>query len=68
MFSGSKLARVLTDEPRGGRGDPTITKNGFSFLLQEGNAQIWVLLINYLEMAEEVSFALPITYHLLTPP
>lgn len=35
-----------------GSGEPTITKNGFSFLLQEGNSQIWVLLIQYLDMCE----------------
>ncbi|KAF4306407.1 Transcription factor Tfb2 [Botryosphaeria dothidea] len=34
-------------EMRGGR--PTITQGGFSFLLQEVNAQVWSLLIVYLE-------------------
>jgi len=36
------------------RGHPKITQSGFSFILQEGNAQIWVLLIQYLEMAEDL--------------
>jgi transcription initiation factor TFIIH subunit 4 len=31
-----------------------ITKDGFSFLLQDTNLQVWALLIQYLEMAEEV--------------
>ncbi|KAL7267913.1 RNA polymerase II transcription factor B 52 kDa subunit [Rhizina undulata] len=31
-----------------------ITKDGFSFLLQEGNAQIWALLIQYLDMSEQL--------------
>jgi transcription initiation factor TFIIH subunit 4 len=32
----------------------TITKNGFTFLLQESNAQVWSLLIIYLENYEAV--------------
>lgn len=39
-------------EKRGFSGEPVITKSGFSFLLQEGNSQIWVLLIQYLDMCE----------------
>lgn len=33
---------------------PTITQAGFSFLLQDANAQIWTLLLQYLDMAEEL--------------
>lgn len=36
-------------EPRGGR--IVITKDGFEFLLQEANAQVWSLLIKYLDNA-----------------
>lgn len=32
----------------------TITQTGFSFLLQEVNAQIWTLLIEYLKLAENL--------------
>ena len=32
-----------------------ITQKGFSFLLQEVNAQIWTLLIVYLKVSEEAS-------------
>ncbi|KAH8145083.1 uncharacterized protein LAJ45_10863 [Morchella importuna] len=40
---------------RQGKGtQATITKNGFSFLLQEGNSQIWALLIQYLDYAEDL--------------
>lgn len=38
---------------RGGR--VNITKEGFAFLLQEANAQVWSLLIVYLGSAESVS-------------
>jgi len=34
---------------------PTITEAGFTFLLQEINAQVWSLLIIYLEYSETVS-------------
>lgn len=34
---------------------PEITQAGFSFLLQEVNAQVWTMLIFYLENAESVS-------------
>jgi transcription initiation factor TFIIH subunit 4 len=33
-------------------GSPRITKDGFSFVLQETNAQVWSLLIVYLKMVE----------------
>lgn len=42
-------------------GSPRITKDGFSFVLQETNAQVWSLLIVYLKMANPVgSFNLTI--------
>ncbi len=47
-------------------GTPKITNNGFSFLLQEGNSQIWALLIQYLEIAEEVASILLISNAFLT--
>ncbi|KAF2153764.1 putative TFIIH and nucleotide excision repair factor 3 complexes subunit [Myriangium duriaei CBS 260.36] len=37
---------------RGSR--PQITKKGFEFLLEETNAQIWTLLIEYLKLAEDL--------------
>ena len=37
------------------RNSATITKDGFTFLLQEANTQIWSLLIVYLEFSETVS-------------
>lgn len=36
-------------------GTPRITKDGFTFVLQETNAQVWNLLIIYLRMVNEVS-------------
>lgn len=33
---------------------PEITQAGFAFLLQEVNAQVWTLLVFYLENAESV--------------
>jgi transcription initiation factor TFIIH subunit 4 len=32
-----------------------ITQDGFAFILQEANTQVWTLLIYYLEFAEQVS-------------
>ena len=32
-----------------------ITQEGFAFILQEVNAQVWTLLILYIENAEDVS-------------
>ena len=37
------------------RNNVTITKDGFTFLLQEANTQVWSLLIVYLEFSETVS-------------
>ena len=39
------------------KGGASITQAGFTFLLQEVNAQVWSLLIVYLENAESASFA-----------
>lgn len=36
-------------------GSPRITKDGFSFVLQETNAQVWSLLIVYLKVSHDVS-------------
>lgn len=33
-----------------------ITQDGFAFILQEANAQVWTILILYLENAEPVSW------------
>ena len=37
-----------------------ITQDGFAFILQEVNAQVWTILILYLENAEQV---IPTTFH-----
>ncbi|KAI5778904.1 transcription factor Tfb2-domain-containing protein [Geopyxis carbonaria] len=50
---------------RRGHNGSAITKNGFSFLLQEGNAQIWVLLIQYLEMSEQLGMEKTDVLHFL---
>jgi transcription initiation factor TFIIH subunit 4 len=39
-------------------GNARITKDGFSFVLQETNAQVWSLLIVYLKMVNEVSISI----------
>lgn len=44
---------------------PKITQHGFSFILQEGNAQIWVLLIQYLEMSEDLGMEKTDVLHFL---
>lgn len=49
-------------KPRGKRAE--ITQEGFAFILQEVNAQVWTVLIYYLDAGEEVSI-LPTL--LLTP-
>ncbi len=36
------------------KGKATITTEGFAFVLQEVNSQVWTILIYYLEAAEEV--------------
>jgi transcription initiation factor TFIIH subunit 4 len=44
-------------------GSPRITKEGFSFVLQETNAQVWNLLIVYLKMVNDVSISSPSSGH-----
>lgn len=39
--------------PRGKKAE--ITQEGFAFILQEINAQVWTVLIYYLDAAEDVS-------------
>ena len=36
-----------------------ITKDGFAFILQEVNAQVWTILVLYLQNAEGVGFTSP---------
>ena len=43
-----------------------ITEKGFAFVLQEVNAQVWTVLILYLDHAEEVRFVMRISPNLLT--
>ncbi|KAG0635077.1 transcription factor Tfb2-domain-containing protein [Tuber brumale] len=52
-------------ERYGAGSSATITKNGFSFLLQDGNPQIWALLIQYLEMSEELGMEQTDVLHFL---
>ncbi|KAF8427842.1 transcription factor Tfb2-domain-containing protein [Tirmania nivea] len=47
------LKSGLMEKPANG-GHPEITQAGFSFLLQDANAQLWTLLLQYLDMAEEL--------------
>ncbi len=42
-----------------------ITKDGFAFILQEVNAQVWTILILYLQNAESVGPIAPSIYLLL---
>ncbi|KAI5843623.1 transcription factor Tfb2-domain-containing protein [Tricharina praecox] len=56
----------LMNNNAGSRGfPPKITQTGFSFILQEGNAQIWVLLIQYLEMCENLAMEKTDVLHFL---
>jgi len=43
----------LMEKPRSSI-EPVITQLGFSFLLQDVNAQVWTLLLQYLDMAEQL--------------
>lgn len=52
-------------ERQGTGSQAIITKNGFSFLLQEGNSQIWALLIQYLDTAEELGMEKTDVLHFL---
>lgn len=45
-----KMGRLV--EPRGSRVE--ITQDGFAFILQEVNAQVWTILILYLQNADTV--------------
>lgn len=51
---GTKKLLHTGDLVRTIHGSPRITKDGFSFVLQETNAQVWSLLIVYLKMTNEV--------------
>jgi transcription initiation factor TFIIH subunit 4 len=52
---GTKKLLHAGDLVRTVHGTPRITKEGFSFVLQETNAQVWNLLIVYLKMVNDVS-------------
>lgn len=52
---GTKKLLHAGDLVRTVHGSPRITKDGFSFVLQETNAQVWSLLIVYLKMVNDVS-------------
>jgi transcription initiation factor TFIIH subunit 4 len=52
---GTNKLLVAGDLVRMIHGTPRITKEGFSFVLQETNAQVWNLLIVYLKMVNDVS-------------
>jgi transcription initiation factor TFIIH subunit 4 len=52
---GTKKLLHAGDLVRTVHGSPRITKEGFSFVLQETNAQVWNLLIVYLKMVNDVS-------------
>jgi transcription initiation factor TFIIH subunit 4 len=52
---GTKKLLHAGDLVRTVHGTPRITKEGFSFVLQETNAQVWNLLIIYLKMVNDVS-------------
>jgi len=55
----------LMNKPGSKSSPPKITQPGFSFILQEGNAQIWVLLIQYLEMCETLAMEKTDVLHFL---
>ncbi|KAJ4378063.1 RNA polymerase II transcription factor B 52 kDa subunit [Neocucurbitaria cava] len=57
---GTKKLLAAGDLVRTMHGSPRITKDGFSFVLQETNAQVWSLLIVYLKMVNEVSATNPL--------
>jgi transcription initiation factor TFIIH subunit 4 len=52
---GTKKLLHAGDLVRTFHGAPRITKEGFTFVLQETNAQVWNLLIVYLKMVNDVS-------------
>jgi transcription initiation factor TFIIH subunit 4 len=51
---GTKKLLTAGDLIRTVHGTPRITKDGFTFVLQETNAQVWNLLIIYLKMVNDV--------------
>lgn len=57
--AGTKKLLHAGDLVRTFHGQPRITKEGFTFVLQETNAQVWNLLIVYLKMANDVSESIP---------
>ncbi|KAH9871693.1 hypothetical protein J1614_005948 [Plenodomus biglobosus] len=54
---GTKKLLMEGDLVRVIHGTPRITKDGFSFVLQETNAQVWSLLIVYLKMVHELGMS-----------
>ncbi|RYN42123.1 RNA polymerase II transcription factor B subunit 2 [Alternaria arborescens] len=54
---GTKKLLHTGDLVRTIHGSPRITKDGFSFVLQETNAQVWSLLIVYLKMTNELGMS-----------
>jgi transcription initiation factor TFIIH subunit 4 len=54
---GTKKLLITGDLVRNVHGTPRITKDGFSFVLQETNAQVWSLLIIYLKMTNELGMS-----------
>jgi transcription initiation factor TFIIH subunit 4 len=60
---GTKKLLHAGDLVRTIHGTPRITKEGFSFVLQDTNAQVWKLLIIYLKVTGDVSTALKFFIH-----
>ncbi|RYN23375.1 RNA polymerase II transcription factor B subunit 2 [Alternaria tenuissima] len=54
---GTKKLLHTGDLVRTIHGSPRITKDGFSFVLQETNAQVWSLLIVYLKITNELGMS-----------
>ncbi|KAF1836981.1 RNA polymerase II transcription factor B subunit 2 [Decorospora gaudefroyi] len=54
---GTKKLLHAGDLVRTVHGSPRITKDGFSFVLQETNAQVWSLLIVYLKMSNDLGMS-----------
>ncbi|KAH7380194.1 RNA polymerase II transcription factor B subunit 2 [Pyrenochaeta sp. MPI-SDFR-AT-0127] len=54
---GTKKLLHAGDLVRTVHGSPRITKDGFSFVLQETNAQVWSLLIVYLKMVNDLGMS-----------
>jgi transcription initiation factor TFIIH subunit 4 len=60
--AGTKRLLHTGDLVRTYHGQPRITKEGFTFVLQETNAQVWNLLIVYLRMVNDVSTSVDMRY------